>query len=365
MKKFIFVSLALVVALSIIVYPVSAATTLNNRIFYTVDDLVTRYTRYQNFWEVTLGSVDNPLITPFYTFTSYTNGQTQSSYVEVQSSRIPSTGVNNYGYPFTYHINFYPFGASDDNFASGVDLSSAVSDITVFYRIDRTTTTNANNTFENLNITVAFRWFSSTGVDLGTTRSRTYEFAGFGIDESLTFAIPRPNNSNAVYAVIFFEIGGTYANGFKPAYSSSEVWTVGGAVRFIDRSFAPQEFIDQPLNPVVPDNSVDMDDVLDKEDQLFDDLHGFDSIFDNAIGDGQSVFTDFATPILAASFILNMYLEVSFWSDLLKVSLILGLFVVLFGLALSIPTFVNSSNRSLPRGSSSKRIDTGKSIAKR
>lgn len=365
MKKVIFVCLVLIVALSITVFPVSASTTLNNRIFYTVDDLVTRYTRYQNFWEVTLGSVDNPLITPFYTLTSYTNGQTQTSYVEVQSSRIPSTGVNNYAYPYTYHINFYPFGASDDNFASGIDLSSAVSDITVFYRIDRTSTTNAINTFENLNITVAFRWFSSSGADLGTTRSSTYEFAGFGIDESLTFAIPRPNNSNAVYAVIFFEIGGTYSSGFKPAYSSSEVWTVGGSVRFIDRSFAPQEFIDQPLNPSEPGNSDDMDAVIDREEQLFDNLHGFDSIFDNVIGDGQSAFTSLAVPIMAASYILDRYLQISFWNDLLRISLVLGIIVILFSLGLSIPTFVSSGSRTSDRVSSSKRIDSGKSISKR
>lgn len=365
MKKSLIICLVLAVVFTSSVLPVSASTTLNNRIFYSVDDLVTRYTRYQNFWEVTLGSVDNPLITPFYTLTSYTNGQTQSSYVEVQSSRIPSTGVSNYAYPTTYHINFYPFGAGDNNYASGVDLSSAINDITVFYRIDRTSTTNSNNTFENLNITVAFRWFSSSGVDLGTTRSSTFEFAGFGIDESLTFAIPRPDNSNAVYAVIFFEIGGTFANGFKPAYSSSEVWTVGGAVRFIDRSFAPQEFIDQPLNPSEPDNSGDMDAVIDREEQLFDNLHGFDSIFDNVIGDGQSAFTSLAVPIMAASYILERYLQITFWSDLLRISLVLGIIVILFGLGLSIPTFVNSGSRTSTKGSSSGRIDTGKSIAKR
>lgn len=365
MKKILIACTALVVALAVFAFPASASTTLNNRIFYSVDDLVTRYTRYQNFWEVTLGSVDNPLITPFYTLTSYANGQTQASYVEVQSSRIPSSGVNSYQYPYTYHINFYPFGAGENDYASGVDLSSAVNDITVFYRIDRTSTTNPNNIFENLNITVAFRWFSSTGADLGITRSSTYEFAGFGIDDALTFAIPRPSNSNAVYAVIYFEIGGTYANGFKPGYASDEVWTVGGSVRFIDRSFSPQEFIDQPLNPTPPDNSDDMEDVLDREDELFDNLHGFDSIFDNVIGDGQSAFTSLAVPILAASYILNRYLQVTFWNDLLRISLVLGIIVILFSLGLSIPTFINSGSRSLSKGSASKRIDTGKSIAKR
>lgn len=353
MKRFLAImALTAVFGFSLFV-PVSASTVVSNRTAYEVNELVTESIKDFNAYRLKLGDTDERYSpAPFLVRYRYYAGQTTShQYLESVGHFFPNSSTDAYSPSYTYSYNIYPFGATSSNgtlYYSTVktdDLLVGSEFNWVFeYVLGFSSYTN-ELAWVPFDLKVELRFHDSNNVFMSSVTHTLVEDFTFG-DIADTTQAPLYAGTSVIqetipvnasyfayrYVIEFAQPDSTFTG---QMFASSFVY-VTSRYGYEPPEWTITDIATTPPSVNIPDGSDSIEDILNKEENIFDTLYGdfvkFDGIFTNGI----SVLEDWAVVITVAFSIIEPYLAISAWHDLVLISIMVGLVSVILNISLTV-----------------------------